>query len=91
MHILRYEAMVEDLETEMRPLFSFLGLPWEDGVLDHQKTATNRGYIRTPSYAQVTERIYSSASGRWARYRSKMNEVLPILQPWVERYGYSFD
>ena len=90
-HILRYEAMVEDLETEMRPLFSFLGLPWEDGVLDHQKTATNRGYIRTPSYAQVTERIYSSASGRWARYRSKMNEVLPILQPWVERYGYSFD
>ena len=90
-HMLRYEAMVEDLETEMRPLFAFLGLPWEDGVLDHQKTATNRGYIRTPSYAQVTERIYSSASGRWARYRSQMKEVLPTLQPWVERYGYSLD
>lgn len=90
-HRLRYEAMVEDMEGEVRPLFAFLGLSWEDNVLDHQKTATNRGYIRTPSYAQVTERIYSSASGRWTRYHSQMKEVLPILQPWVERYGYSLD
>ena len=66
-------------------------LRWEDQVLDTQKTAVDRGYIRTPSYAQVTEKIYSSASGRWNRYRSQMNEILPILEPWVSRYGYSLD
>lgn len=87
-HMLRYEAMVEDVESSTRPLFEFLGLPWEDQVLDHQKTAINRGYIRTPSYAQVTEGIYSSASGRWNRYRRHMEEILPILEPWVDRYGY---
>lgn len=90
-HMLRYEAMVEDMEAEVRPLFDFLGLEWESNVLDHQKTARDRGYIRTPSYAQVTEKVYSSASGRWQRYRKYMNEVLPILQPWAERYGYSTD
>jgi Flp pilus assembly protein TadD len=90
-HMLRYEDMVADVEGEMRPLFDFLGLAWQDSVLDHQKTAKERGYIRTPSYAQVTEKIYSSASGRWQRYRRHMNEVLPILAPWAERYGYSVD
>ncbi len=90
-HMLRYEAMVEDVESEVRPLFDFLGLEWESGVLDHQKTARERGYIRTPSYAQVTEKVYSSASGRWLRYRKYMNEVLPILQPWAKAYGYEID
>jgi tetratricopeptide (TPR) repeat protein len=90
-HMLRYEAMVEDVEAATRPLFDFLNLPWEAQVLDTQKTAVDRGYIRTPSYAQVTEKIYSSASGRWNRYRSQMNEILLILEPWVSRYGYSLD
>lgn len=90
-HMIRYEAMVADLEATARPLFGFLGLPWEDGVLDTQRTAVDRGYIRTPSYAQVTEKIYASASGRWQRYRSYMKEVIPILEPWVSRYGYRLD
>lgn len=90
-HMLRYEAMVADVGAATRPLFDFLGLDWEESALDHQKTAVERGYIRTPSYAQVMEPIYSSASGRWKRYEPQMREILPILQPWVERYGYSLD
>ena len=87
-HMLRYEAMVDDVESEVRPLFEFLGLDWQPQVLDHQKTARERGYIRTPSYAQVTEKIYSSSSGRWHRYRPYMSEMLPILEPWALRFGY---
>ncbi len=90
-HMLRYEAMVADAGAATRPLFEFLGLDWQDAALDHQKTAAERGFIRTPSYAQVMEPIYSSASGRWKRYEAQMREVLPILAPWVEHYGYSFD
>lgn len=88
-HMLRYEAMVADVGAAMRPLFDFLGLDWQDAALDHQKTATERGFIRTPSYAQVMEPIYASASGRWKRYEPQMHEVLPILAPWVDRYGYT--
>jgi tetratricopeptide (TPR) repeat protein len=87
-HTVRYEDMVDDVEGEMRPLLEFLGLPWDEQILDHQRTATERGRIRTPSYAQVTEKIYQRASGRWERYRAHMEPILPILAPWVERFGY---
>jgi hypothetical protein len=90
-HTVRYEDLVEDVEAQMRPLLGWLGLQWEPKVLDHQQTAQERGYIRTPSYAQVTEQVYTRASGRWTRYREQMEPVLPILAPWAERYGYSLD
>jgi tetratricopeptide (TPR) repeat protein len=87
-HTVRYEALVEDIEVEIRPLIAYLDLAWDERVLDHRKTAATRSPIATPSYAQVTERIYDRASGRWERYRVQMAEVLPILAPWAERLGY---
>ncbi|ODP37782.1 hypothetical protein BFL28_02105 [Sphingomonas turrisvirgatae] len=87
-HELRYEGLVADLAGELRPLIDFLGLEWDDRLLDHQRTASDRGIIRTPSYNQVTEKIYARAKGRWTRYRAHMAPVLPILAPWAERFGY---
>lgn len=87
-HTVRYEDMVLDLEAELRPLIAFLGLEWDDALLNHQKTAKDRGYIRTPSYAQVTEGVYTRSSGRWEAYRAHMEPVLPILAPWIEKFGY---
>jgi len=87
-HVVRYEALVEDVEAELRPLIHFLDLPWDDKLIDHQATAVRRGEISTPSYAQVAEPIYKRARGRWERYRPQMEEVLPILLPWAERLGY---
>jgi len=87
-HTLRYESMIADLETEMRALVDFIGLKWNDRLLDNQATAAARGHIRTPSYAQVSQPLYSRARGRWEKYREHMRDVLPILAPWVERMGY---
>lgn len=87
-HELRYETLVTDAAGTMRELVGFLGLAWEDGVLAHQDTARARGLIRTPSYAAVTEPINTRAAGRWHRYREQMAPVLPLLQPWAERFGY---
>jgi len=87
-HVIRYESMVADMEVEVRALIDFLGLPWDDRMLDYQRTAADRGYIRTPSYSQVTERVYSRAKGRWERYRAHLQDVLPILSPWAEKLGY---
>lgn len=90
-HMLRYEDMVSDPETVLRPLMDFIGLPWEGAALDHQETARKRGFIRTPSYAQVTEQLYTRASGRWTRYRDQMRYAIPVLAPWAERYGYGVE
>jgi tetratricopeptide (TPR) repeat protein len=87
-HRIRYERMVADLEGEMRGLLAFLGLPWDDKVLDNRASASRRDHVRTASYSQITEPIYTRASGRWQRYRAHLEPVLPILAPWAERMGY---
>ena len=87
-HTVRYERMVENLEAELRPLLAFLGLDWRDEVLDNQASAARRGTVRTASYAQIGEPLYQRAVGRWRRYRTQLDPVLPILQPWIAQLGY---
>ena len=87
-HRVRYERMVEDLESEMRPLLDFLDIGWDPKVLDNMGSAARRTHIRTASYSQVTEPIYRRSAGRWTRYRDQMAPVLPILAPWAQRMRY---
>jgi tetratricopeptide (TPR) repeat protein len=84
-----YEQMVEDPSGIIRPLVEGLGLAWHGDMLDHTKTAANRGIITTVSYAQVTEPIYRRSVGRWERYRKHLAPILPVLQPWAEKFGYT--
>lgn len=44
--------------------------------------------MKTPSAAQVARGLYSAAAGGWRNSRTALEPVLPILQPWVERFGY---
>lgn len=84
-----YERLVEDKDAELRPLFEWLGLDWPGAEFDHRDAARARGTVATASYAQVTEPIYTRALGRWTRYRTQLEPVIPVLAPWVKRYGYN--
>jgi tetratricopeptide (TPR) repeat protein len=88
-HTVVYEKVLENQERELRGLLGFLGLAWNDAVLDHQVTAKNRGRIKTASYAQVGQPIYSQSAGRWTNFRKHLEPVLPVLEPWVRKFGYS--
>ena len=44
--------------------------------------------INTPSYNQVTEKIYTRASGRWKNYKNEMHDIMPLMQFWIEKWGY---
>jgi tetratricopeptide (TPR) repeat protein len=88
-HVMMYEKLVADRETELRGLFDFLRLDWDEAVLDHQSTALKRGRIKTASYAQVVEPIYTRSAGRWEKYRKHLEPVFPVLKPWAEKFGYT--
>ncbi len=88
-HKVIYENVVGDRESELRSLLDFLGLEWSDDVLDHESTALSRGRIKTASYAQVAQPIYSQAAGRWTNFREHLEPVLPVLEPWLAKFGYS--
>ena len=87
-HTVVYEDLVREPEATLRPLVDFLGLRWDDRMLDHQATAKDRGPIHNPSYDQVTQALNDRAVGRWRRYEAQLKPVLPVLMPWAERLGY---
>ena len=83
-----YERLVEDKDRELRPLFDWLGLQWPGGQFDHRDAARARGTVATASYAQVTEPLYTRASGRWTKYRAQLAPVLPVLKRWITHFRY---
>lgn len=87
-HSVRYERLVENPRAELQPLVSWLGLEWNDRLLAHEETARTRTRVRTASYAQIGEKLYTRASGRWRRYADQLAPVLPILDPWAQQMEY---
>lgn len=87
-HRIRYEDLIEDVPAESRKMLDFLGLPWDDTVLNHTAHARQRGGINTPSYHQVVQPIYQRSKYRWKRYAQELTEVLPALQPFIKKFGY---
>ena len=87
----RYEDLIEDVEGHARRTVAFLGLEWDDRVLGHLEHARSRGLIRTPSFRQVTEPIYTRARGRWHRYRAHLEPFMDRLDPFIDEFGYRED
>jgi tetratricopeptide (TPR) repeat protein len=86
-HEVRYESLVEDFEGTVRSACEFLGLEWDQRMSDFAATARSRG-ISTPSAAQLARGLNREGQGAWRRYREQMAPVLPLLEPWVQRFGY---
>jgi hypothetical protein len=86
---LRYEQLATDFPAEVRKLSAFLQLPWHDAMLAPAAHARAKGFINTPSYAQVTQPVSNRSVGRWKHYAHHFAEVSAILEPWLERWGYS--
>ncbi len=72
-----YEALVEDLEGWAKRLIAHLGLPWDDACL---RFHDSKREVRTASFAQVRQPIYTGSVGRWRRFG-------PHLGPLIEALG----
>ncbi|MBX2831728.1 MAG: sulfotransferase [Rhodospirillales bacterium] len=72
-----YEDVVADIEPQSRRLIDFLGLPWNDVVLEFQNSSRS---VRTASAAQVRQKLYQSSVERWKPYA-------PYIQPLLAALG----
>jgi tetratricopeptide (TPR) repeat protein len=84
----RYEDMVGDQEPTVRTILDFIGEPFDTRCLKFEE---NRRYARTASYAQVTEKLYDRSRFRYRNYRKHLEPAIPILQPIIEKLGYTID
>lgn len=87
-HTVKYESLVTGFNDEVSQLLEFLGVDWDDAVLEYDSHAKKRGTIKTPSYQSVTEPIYQRAKFRWKRYADQLEPVMDDLQPFIESFGY---
>jgi hypothetical protein len=87
-HPVCYEKIIQDLETQARALVTFLGLPWDEKVLDYRQQAQTKSHIKTPSYHQVIRPLYREADGRWVRYRKYLEPYLDRLKPFCDAFDY---
>ena len=83
--VLQYEALIADQENRTRELFEYLELPFEESCLHFHQ---NPRYAPTPSYAQVTEKLYSRSIDRHQRYAQLLQPHARRLEPLMARYGY---
>jgi Tfp pilus assembly protein PilF len=87
LHTYRYEDLVADFEGQVRAICDFIGIAWDDAMLDFADKAQTR-VIRTPSARQVRRGLYREGSDQWRPYAQQLAPVMPLLQPWIEAFGY---
>jgi hypothetical protein len=83
----RNEDIVEDFDGRVREICAFVGLEWKDSLRNFGEKS-RRQQIATPSATQVARGLNREGIGQWRRYAEQLAPVLPVLQPWVETFGY---
>jgi len=84
----RLEAVVADFDAETKAICAALGIAWSPELRDFHRHVAARG-VATPGAARLTEGLNPRGIGRWRDYEAQLAPVLPVLQPWTERFGYS--
>jgi len=74
----QYEDVVADLETQVRRILDYCGLPFEQACLDFHE---NERAVRTASSEQVRQPIYSGSVNSWKRFEAHLQPLIDILEP----------
>ena len=76
-HEVSYDALVQDLEGEVRRLLAYCGLPFDDRCLNFHETERA---VKTASFAQVRQSVYQTSRGRWRPYEQMLQPLLSALE-----------
>ncbi len=74
----RYENVVADLETQVRRLLDYCGLPFEEACINFHQTERA---VRTASSEQVRQPIFKSGVDQWENYSEHLDPLRRILGP----------
>ena len=73
-----HEDVVNDLETQVRRILEFCGLPFEQACVDFHKT---RRAVRTASSEQVRQPIYKDGVEQWRHFEPWLDPLKRALGP----------
>jgi hypothetical protein len=87
---IRNEDLIADFDAQSQRLCAFAGVPWSEAMRNFEVAARDRT-LTTRSSHQIKRGLVKDGVGAWRRYAGQLAPVLPILAPWVERFGYPPD
>lgn len=76
-----YEKLTENQLEETQKLLTYLGLDWQDTVMDFHK---NTRSVATASNQQVRNKMYKGSSQEWEKYKDHLSPMLDILKELPE-------
>jgi tetratricopeptide (TPR) repeat protein len=80
-HHIRYEALVEDPEPQLRGALDYLGLDWDPATLRFYESDR---IVRTPSAEQVRRPLNKSGMGAWQPYAQWLRPLREALGPLAD-------
>jgi hypothetical protein len=83
-HRLEYERLVAEPESEMRRLFDYLGLPFEEQCMRFYE---NKRAVATLSSEQVRIPLYRSGIAQWQHYDPWLGPLKAALGSVLESYS----
>lgn len=84
---IRYEDTLEDSVEQGKKVIEFLGLTWEEQQAKFYEHAQDK-VVRSPTYADVAEPIYTRAKEHWRNYAEFMGDAEKRLNPILKQLGY---
>jgi hypothetical protein len=82
-HRVIYEELVADPEVEVRRLFDYLGLPFEEQCMRFHE---NKRAVATLSSEQVRMPLYKTGSGQWEPYEPWLGPLKTALGAVLDDY-----
>ncbi|MGB5259878.1 MAG: sulfotransferase [Gammaproteobacteria bacterium] len=73
----KYEELVNETDRVTRGMLDFCGLDWDERCLRYYETER---VVRTASYNQVREPVYTRSVGRWKHYAKYLDDLKVSLQ-----------
>ena len=71
-----YEDLISNRDEVTHKMIEFCGLEWEENCLHHEK---NDGAIRTPSWWQARQPVYTTSVGRWKNYEPWLGDFKKLM------------
>jgi tetratricopeptide (TPR) repeat protein len=71
-----YDELVREPKPVIERLLDFLGLEWEDAMLDFHRSAAP---VKTASVWQVRQPLHPRSSGRWQNYRTQLETIAGLV------------
>ena len=89
-HEIRYEELIQDPVQVLRKLLEFLGLQWNDAVLEFHNNPRIFAGTEESSASQVALPLYASAVGRWRRdlTTKQLESVMTVAGLLLAELGY---